>query len=236
MHALLGNSQAVLDDLVAEGAPRDRLHLIRNGIDLSRFAAPAPRAAVRAAIGTAPDTLVFVCVANLIAYKGHADLLAALAAARGLPAWELWCAGRDDGIGPALQAQAEAAGIAGRVRWLGPRGDVPDILAAADIGVLASHEEGFPNAVIEAMAAGLPVVATRTGGIPDAVDDGTTGLLVAPHDPVSLLSALAAVGADLVLRGAMGAAGRARATAEFNAQICAAAYARLYRSLASAGA
>lgn len=231
MHALSGNAQAVLDNLVAEGAPRERLHLIRNGIDLTRFAAPAPRAAVRTAIGTASDALVFVCVANLIGYKGHADLLAALATARDLPAWEIWCVGRDNGIGPQLRAQAEAAGIAARVRWLGPRADVPDLLAAADIGVLASHEEGFPNAVVEAMAAGLPVVATRVGGIPEAIDDGTTGLLAAPRDPHSLSSVLAAVSADPAKRRAMGAAGRARVEAEFAVEVCAATYAQLYRSL-----
>ncbi len=234
MHALLGNSQAVLDDLVAEGAPRDRLHLIRNGIDLSRFADPAPRAVVRAAIGTAPDALVFVCVANLIAYKGHADLLAALAAARDLPEWELWCAGRDDGIGTALRAQAQAAGIAARVRWLGPRVDVPDLLAAADVGVLASHEEGFPNAVVEAMAAGLPVVATRVGGVPEAIVDGSTGLLVGPHDPAGLSMALSGIGADPDLRIRMGGAGRARVVAEFALESCVVGYERLYRTLVGA--
>ncbi|MBI3506506.1 MAG: glycosyltransferase [Proteobacteria bacterium] len=231
MHALAGNSQAVVDDLAAEGAPRERLHLIRNGIDLARFARPAPRADVRAAFGTPPEALVFACVANLIGYKGHDDLIAALAAAPDLPAWELWCVGRDDGLGADLRAQAESAGISAHVRWLGPRADVPDLLAAADVGVLASHEEGFPNAVIEAMAAGLPVVATKVGGIPEAVADGSTGLLVAPRNRSALSAALARLGTDAALRRAMGDAGRARATADFGIAACAAGYARLYSSL-----
>jgi glycosyltransferase involved in cell wall biosynthesis len=231
MHALVGNSQAVVDQLAAEGVPRAHLYLIRNGIDLARFAAPASRASTRASIGTGEETLVLVCVANLIPYKGHAELVDALAAARGLPAWELWCAGRDDGTGAALRARAEAAGIGSRIRWLGPRTDVPDLLAAADIGVLASHEEGFPNAVVEAMAAGLPVVATRVGGVPEAVSDGTTGRLVAPRDPAALGNALTALAGDADLRRRMGDAGRARAAGEFALESCVTGYERLYRML-----
>jgi glycosyltransferase involved in cell wall biosynthesis len=231
MDALAGNSQAVVDELVQEGARRERVHLIRNGIDLARFAGPRPRADVRAELGASSDTLVVACVANLIAYKGHADLIAALAAARDLPAWELWCVGRDDGIGTSLRQQAESAGIAAKVRWLGPRADVPDLFAAADIGVLASHEEGFPNAVIEAMAAGLPVVATNVGGVPEAVADGATGLLVAPRDPPALSAALRKLGTDPALRRAIGDAGRARIAAEFAIGSCAAAYSRLYALL-----
>jgi len=232
MQALVGNSQAVVDQLAAEGAPRRSLHLIRNGIDLARFAQPAPRAEVRAAIGTSGNSLVIACVANLIPYKGHADLIEALASAHDLPPWELWCAGRDDGVGTELRARAEAAGVGARIRWLGPRSDIPELLAAADIGVLASHEEGFPNAVVEAMAAGLPVVATKVGGIPEAVADGSTGLLVAPRDGAALSAALVRLGAQPDLRRKMGEAGRTRVATEFGLEACAAGYARLYTQVA----
>ncbi len=229
MHALLGNSAAVTAQLAAEGAPESRIHLIRNGIDLARFDGRRARAGVRAELGAADEAIVVACVANLIPYKGHADLIEALAGVpRDVP-WELWCAGRDDGIGPALAARA--AELAVPVKFLGPRGDVPDLLAAADIGVLASHEEGFPNAVLEAMASRLPVVATRAGGIPEAVDDGQTGLLVAPKAPAELGAALAKLIADPAARRAMGARGRARVEAEFALEACARAYARFYRSL-----
>ncbi len=238
MDALVGNAQAVLADLVAEGVPRAKLELIRNGIDLSRFAPDdAARRAKRAALGLAADEVAVVCVANLIAYKGHADLVDAIAA---LPAGSatarVFCAGRDDGIGAALRARAEQAGVAAKFVWLGPHDDVPGLLAAADIAVLASHEEGFPNAAIEAMAAGLPLAATRAGGIPEAVVEGVTGLLVPPRDPAALAAALACLIGDPALRAELGKAGRARATAEFGVDSCVAAYAALYRALtASAG-
>jgi glycosyltransferase involved in cell wall biosynthesis len=229
MQALLGNSAAVTAQLIAEGAPARRVHLIRNGIDLARFERPRARAALRAELGTSPDTVAIACVANLIPYKGHADLIDALARLPRDPPWELWCAGRDDGIGRALADRA--AGLGGRVKFLGARDDVPDLLAAADIGVLASHEEGFPNAVLEAMAARLPVVATRAGGIPEAIDDGKTGLLVPVRDPAALGAALVRLIGDAALRRRMGAEGRARVEAEFALDACAVAYARLYRSI-----
>ncbi|MBL0930416.1 MAG: glycosyltransferase [Alphaproteobacteria bacterium] len=224
MDALLGNSAAVTAQLIDEGAPRDRVHLIRNGIDLARFANPKP-------VPRPADKVVIACVANLIPYKGHADLIDALALVPREPAWELWCAGRDDGIGAALQARAQAAGIGDRVKLLGARNDVPDLLAAADLAVLASHEEGFPNAVLEAMAARRAVVGTRTGGIPEAIDDGKTGLIVPPRDPAALGAALVRLIADAPLRTAIGEAGRTRIEAEFSVEACAAAYAKFYRSL-----
>jgi glycosyltransferase involved in cell wall biosynthesis len=231
MDALLANNQAAIDQLAAEGAPRVRLHLIRNGIDLARFSDSAPRARTRASIGAPDGTIVFICVANLIGYKGHADLIDSLAAGQNLPAWELWCVGRDDGIGRELAARAESAGIGTRIRWLGARADVPDLLAAADVGVLASHEEGFPNAVVEAMAAGLPVVATKVGGMPEAIVDEVTGILVPPRDVTALGAALGSLASDPDLRARMGDAGRARIAANFTLSICADAYARVYRDL-----
>lgn len=224
MDALLGNSAAVTAQLIDEGAARDRVHLIRNGIDLARFANPKP-------VPRPADKVVIACVANLIPYKGHADLIDALAQVPRELAWELWCAGRDDGIGAKLTAQAHAAGIGDRVKLLGARNDVPDLLAAADLAVLASHEEGFPNAVLEAMASRRAVIGTQAGGIPEAIADGKTGLIVKPRDPAALAEALARLIADAPLRAAMGDAGRARIEAEFSLEACVAAYAAFYRGL-----
>lgn len=230
MHALVGNAQAVVDQLKEEGAPADRLHLIRNGVDLARFDVPGEE--LRGRLGLPPDTLVLLIVANLIPYKGHADLLSALAQANAsLPPWCLLCAGRDDGIGPTLQNLAKALGLDGRVYLLGSRDDLPELLHGSDIVLLASHEEGFPNAVIEAMAAGKPVIGTRVGGVPEAIVDRETGTIVPPHDPPALARALLALAADPALRARMGAAGRARAQSEFGADACVARYAALYRQL-----
>lgn len=224
MHALLGNSLAITEQLIDEGAPRDRVRLIHNGVDLARFGNPDP-------VPRPADKAVIACVANLIPYKGHADLIDALAMMPREPAWELWCAGRDDGIGATLAARAHVAGIGNRIKFLGARNDIPNLLAAADLVVLASHEEGFPNAVLEAMAARRGVVGTRVGGIPEAILDGETGLLVNPHDPTALSGALARLIGDPSSREAMGKAGRARIEAAFSLDACVAAYADFYRRL-----
>ncbi|MCA3265859.1 MAG: glycosyltransferase [Azospirillum sp.] len=225
MHVLLGNSAAVIADLIAEGAPLERVKLIRNGLELKRFAGNRAEPSVG-------GRLELICVANLIPYKGHTDLIDALASAdKALGDWRLAIVGRDDGVGAALRARAAAAGIAARIDFLGPRDDVPELMAGAQLAVLASHTEGFPNAVIEAMAAGLPVVATAVGGIPEAVIHGQTGLLVPPRAPDALAAALVELAREPERRAAMGAAGAARAEAEFSAEHCAAAYAALYGAL-----
>lgn len=224
MDAVLGNSAAVTAQLIDEGAPPDRVHLIRNGIDLARFANPQP-------VPRPADKVIIACVANLIPYKGHADLIDALAQIPREPAWELWCVGRDDGIGASLKARADASGIGDRVKFLGARDDVPDLLAAADLAVLASHEEGFPNAVLEAMAARRAVIGTRAGGIPEAIEEGKTGLIVPPRDPAALGAALARLIADATLRSKMGEAAHARVEAAFSLDACAKAYVAFYRAI-----
>ena len=230
MDAVLGNSRAVCDELAAEGAPAERIALIPNGVVTGP--AGTPREAVRARLGIAPDALVILCVANLLPYKGHADLIEAFARARAaLPNAVLVLAGRDDGLGVAVMAQAEARAVIDHVRILGPRDDVPDLIGAADLFALASHEEGAPNAVIEAMAAGLPAVLTAVGGTPETI--GAAGLLVPPHDPAALAEALVRLGSDTALRAALGRSAAARAAERFSLEACVARYVALYAGLAA---
>ncbi|MFQ5785166.1 MAG: glycosyltransferase [Alphaproteobacteria bacterium] len=233
MQAVLGNAAAVVEELRAEGVPKDRLGLIRNGVEAAAFS--TRREIARERLGVDGDALVLVTVANLIAYKGHADLLDALGAVDDrLPAgWMLVCVGRDDGLGAELKARAEALGIAANVRWTGMCDDVPGVLAAADIGVLASHEEGFSNAVLEGMAAGLAMVATDVGGNREAIVDGDCGLLVPPHDPRALGEAIVALAGDAPGRTALGAAARTRTVAAFGFDACVTRYERLYAGLAA---
>lgn len=226
MDALVGNSAAIVDQLAQEGAPADRLRLIRNGIDFDRFDGH------RAQPGSADGRLRLIVVANLIAYKGHVDLIDALVSRRdALPDWELLCVGRDDGIGETLATRARAGGIEARIRFLGARADVPALLSSAHIALLCSHEEGFPNAVIESMAAGLPVIATRVGGVPEAVEHDETGLLVPARDPVALGNAIEALARDPSRRARMGDAGRARAHRFFGLDPCVRSYSELYGRL-----
>jgi glycosyltransferase involved in cell wall biosynthesis len=180
-----------------------KLRSIYNGIDIAPFAAAASRRdAVRSNMGLAPETIVIVCIGNLIAYKGHEDLLSAFAflsndESRPNRPIILLLAGEDRGTGENLARQASDLGILDRVRFLGGRRDIPDILAASDIGVLPSHEEGFSNALLEMLSAGVPVVATDVGGNREALA-GTEGcFLVPPSDPIALASAVRQVAAGL---------------------------------------
>jgi len=235
MQALLGNSRAVVGQLREEGAPGDRLGLIHNGVDCRQFhpVAPEYRVALRRRVGLGPGNLVLLMVANLIPYKGHADLLAALAEISDrLPAaWVLLLVGRDDGIGKVLQARARAFGIGGRVRFLGSRGDVAELMQLADIGVLPSHQEGFSNTVLEAMASSLPVVVTEVGGNPEAIEDGVTGLIVPLGDRVALGEALIRLAYDPALRARLGRTARERVEKHFSIDECVRKYGYLYGSL-----
>jgi glycosyltransferase involved in cell wall biosynthesis len=127
-----------------------------------------------------------------------------------------------------LEAEIDALGLAGRIRLAGERRDVPDLLADADVFVLPSRSEGHPVAVLEAMAAGLPVVASRVGGIPEQVSHGETGLLVEPGDPRGLAAALRRLVAEPSLRLRLGAAGRERAERVFDLDACRRAHVALY--------
>ena len=229
MDLICGNSRAVVAQLADEGVPSDRERLIYNGIEFSPDFAPGHRDETRAALGVPADALVLSIVANLIPYKGHADLIEALAlTAADLPTpWRLLCLGRDDGIGDGLRQRATAAGIGNNILWLGSRRDVPQILAASDIGLLVSHQEGFSNAVLEGMSAGLPMVVTDVGGNAEAVVDGDTGYVVPARDPQALGAAIR----RMVLnpqRHQMGERGRERIQQHFTLDACVDAYERMY--------
>ncbi len=231
--AILGNSRAVTDDLKGERYDPDRLGLIYNGV------APAgeivSRPELRAREGWAESEVALVIVANLLVYKGHLDLIEALALLPpDLPNWTLNIVGRDDGEGAAIAARAAELGVIGRIRMLGVRDDVGSVLNASDIAVSASHEEGFSNSVIEAMEAGLPVVATAAGGSVDAVADGITGSLVPVRAPEKMAAALAELIADPGKRARFGAAGAERARSCFSIGACVRNYKSLYEGLSVA--
>lgn len=218
--AVLGNSAAVARDLaVNDGVPADRIVTIPNFLDAADFE-PMPdaeRASLRQALGLTHDALVVGSVSNLRAVKDQASLVRAIA--RLAPEWQnlrLVLVGEGDQRGP-LTALAADLGIADRVVLAGARADGRRLQALFDVSVLCSRSEGFPNAVIEAMAAARAVVGTNVGGIPDAVTDGENGLLVPVGDPVALARAIGSLLADPDLRGTMAAAGRARARRDFAA-------------------
>jgi glycosyltransferase involved in cell wall biosynthesis len=233
----IGNSQAVLKELRAEGIPDQKLVLIHNGIDFATFVGEMlDRKMARAQLDIPDDSLVFSCVGNLYERKGHADLLKALHLLKDrLPVnWQLLAAGRDvDGRLAKLRQMAAALGLSSHVRLLGERRDIPVLLSAADIHVSPSWYESFPNNILEAMCAGLPVIATRVGGVPEQVVDGVTGLLVPAQDPAALSEALLAMTVDREHRKAMGDAGRVRVQAEFPIERSVGALEQVYERLAA---
>jgi glycosyltransferase involved in cell wall biosynthesis len=161
-------------------------------------------AALRANPGASPPRIV--SVARLEAPKDQALLLRALAEIRSA-AWELDLAG-DGPLEGKLRGLASRLGIAGRVRFLGYVSDPAEVLARAQVFVLASRSEGFPRSILEAMRAGLPVVASAVGGVPEAVADGVNGLLVPPSDSRAMAASLSKLLAASTARIQMGAEGR----------------------------
>lgn len=234
MHALLGNSAAVIKQLRKEvGKGKTNTHLIYSGLEAKRFSNLKTGAKTRSQLGIPKEAIVFTTVANLIPYKGHADLLEAfeVVANRLTVDWRLICVGKDSGILPDLKAQVRDRKLGGKILWLGQRTDIPNLLAATDVGVLASREEGLPTAVMEGMAAGLPMVVTDVGGASELVIDNKTGILVPPQNPKKMATALLSLANDAVLRETMGLEGHARITENFSLERCVAAYGSLYDSL-----
>jgi glycosyltransferase involved in cell wall biosynthesis len=214
-----------------EGLPAHKLVLIRNGI--------VPRAVtghdVRAELGIPSAAPVLVALAMLRPQKALHVLLRALAQVREeMPDTVLLLAGgplRDNPEADRLRSEIARLGLGESVRMLDRRDDVPDLLAAADIGVLSSNYEGTPLAILEYMEAGLPVVSTSVGGVSEFVDDGAHGLLVPPGDPAALAKALLRLLRDPEARAAMGRLGRARRRGEFDYAATLRRFADLYEEL-----
>jgi glycosyltransferase involved in cell wall biosynthesis len=235
--AMICNSSAIRDELVAEGVPLSRIEHIPNGISLDMFSQLGlSRAQARGRLKISEEALVLTLVANHFPYKGHPDLLRALHLIRDRlpPGWLLLAPGRDiTGNLAQNQRLAEELGLADHVQFLGERDDVAAILLAADIHVSASHTEGFPNNILEAMCAGLPVIATDVGGVSELVAKDETGLLVPVRDAKAMAGALLQLAGDAQRRRALGAAGRSRVVAQFSLERSVAALERTYARLAS---
>jgi glycosyltransferase involved in cell wall biosynthesis len=217
-----------------EGIPPGKVRLIPNGIP-----DPPPQQRsrdLRAELGIPPQTPLLGAVATLRPQKALDVLIRAVAALRPeFPTLQVLVAGgdADHAERARLEQIAAEAGVLDAVRLLGERDDVPDLLEALDVAVLSSDFEGSPLSVMEYMEAGLPVVATRVGGVPDVVEDGVTGTLVEPQDSPALALAVAELLRDPVRARAMGEAGRERRRRLFSIAATTAAVERLYEELAA---
>ena len=212
------------------GLPLSRVITIPNGVDAAAYEPPPgfDRAAVRAAL-LGGDYPLIVNVARLTPAKDQRTLIAAFALLPADPPAPRLAFVGEGPLRADLAAQAAALGVADRVYFLGFRDDVAAVLAAADVFALSSEWEGMPVSLLEAMAAGCPVVATAVGGVGQVVRDGATGLLVPPGDPPALAAGLRACLDDPTAARRRATAARAWVVQEFSMRAWAARWEALYR-------
>jgi glycosyltransferase involved in cell wall biosynthesis len=232
---VLANSDGVARTLTTEdGVPPQRVVVVPNFVEDAAFAA-LPDAARRRMLetwGVPQGGPVVGCVARLRSEKGQATLLRAAARVRDRHPDLVVVLVGDGPEEPALRALATELGLAARVCFAGHQPNRPNPHQLFDVSVLASDHEGFPNTLVEAMAAARPTVASNVGGVPDAVLDGETGLLVPAGDPAALAGALARVLSDPAWAAGMGAHGRAVARERFTPERVTSRLTRLYAELA----
>jgi glycosyltransferase involved in cell wall biosynthesis len=205
-----------------------RISVVPNGIPLHKSdSATISRSLTRRDLGIENKSFVFCCVARMRAIKNHKTLLLAFAGIAGNTDAHLLLAG-DGELRGELETLSRTLKITGRTHFLGERDDVAEVLAASDAFVLASFSEGTPFSVLEAMAAGLPVIATSVGGLPEIIRHGNEGWLVAPGQVEALRNAMARIVFDDYSRGLMTRAARERVRQRFDVGVMVQSYLSLY--------
>lgn len=210
---VLVNAEAVKEWLTGEGYDPARIVVIPNGVELKRFEGlPEPRR-TRAGLGVGSEVPLVMVVSRLTPRKGLEQFLeAAEVLARRFPDARFAVVGyakpAEQEYEKALKSLAARLGLGDRVVFTGLRQDVPALLAAATVSVMPSLNEALSNVLLESMAAGLPIVATRVGGTPEAIVDGVTGLLVEPGNAAALAGSIARLLQDRALAGQLGRAAR----------------------------
>lgn len=234
---LTGCSQGVVDSIQRSYAPdlktRNGWRVIYYGIDLPDLPTKEAKKEFRAAFGWSEDTPVIVHVGRFAPQKNHVGLLQVFERLhRTIQNAKLLLIGGGP-LHSELERMVENRGLAGVVRFLGYRDDVPAVLSYSDLFLFPSWFEGLPVAILEASAAALPVVASRVSGIVEAVDDGTTGLLRDPNDIEAMAGAAELLLLDRKLGEAMGSRGRARVIRNFSKPAAAEALTNLYHECAN---
>jgi glycosyltransferase involved in cell wall biosynthesis len=229
---VVGVGQAVREAVIRnEGIPADRVEYVYNGIDLRPYAHRAERHEVRRELGVGLQDLVMIQVARLDYLKDHATAIRMLQrVASRRPDARLVLVGE----GPErakIEQEVYQRGVSERVHFLGLRADVPRLLRAADVLVLTSISEGIPLTLIEAGAAGLPVVSTDVGGVGEVIERDVTGLLAPARNDASLAQHILRLADDSALRRRMGEAGLRRVRECFSEEQMHAGYLRLYQEM-----
>jgi glycosyltransferase involved in cell wall biosynthesis len=222
----------------AAGVPRDRVHFLPNAVDMSRFHPPTAegRSAARRFLGIAADPVVGLFVGRLSREKGLMDLMEAWRLVRPQNALLLLAGpdmvGHPWNVGPAARAFVERHDLQGSVRFLGSIADVPALLSAVDFAVQPSHFEALGLSAVEALAAGVPVIASAVGGLLDFVIEGHNGMLCPPHDPPALAACIRTLIEDTELRRQLAGNARASVAAEYDERVVFSRFALLLRQLA----
>jgi glycosyltransferase involved in cell wall biosynthesis len=211
-------SNSIASDLVRRGVRRERVVAIANGVEMSRFrVGPGVRLAIRRSLGISSAEPLVGTVGSLVPLRNHALLLtAACRVLVQVPEARFLIVG-EGSERRRLEAMARELGIAERIAFAGERRDIPELLSALDVFALSCDTEGFGLAALEAMAAGVPIVATRVGALPELIEEGESGLLVPAGDAPGLADALLRVLRDAALARRLGQAARARAEADYSA-------------------
>ncbi len=211
-------SQPLADLWVAKKlAPREKIRKIYSGIDVNEFKRTDKRDEIRRTLGLKQNDIAVGQVSKLWEGKGHCDIIeACVEIFEKVPNVKVFFIGEGP-IRKKLENIVLQKGFGNRIIFLGFLNNVAQVTAAMDIAVLASYYEGMGRVILEAMAAGLPVIATRVGGIVDLVVDNKTGILVDAHSPDQIAKAAIRLARDVTLRKQMGLAGKERADSSFSA-------------------
>lgn len=225
-------SEGIAEVLRGEGVECERIRVVRSVVDARAWAQPATRAEFCAAFDVPQDRVIAGVVAQLIERKGHRLLFDALARLAPLTRPFVICFGQG-ALRATLEAQVSRLGLAGDVRFAGFREDLPRWMGALDLLVHPAYMEGLGVSLLQASAAGVPVIASRAGGMPEAVRDGDNGLLVPPGDADALQAAIERLVADPALRARLGDGGRALIAREFSPDAMVEGHLAVYHELLS---
>ena len=228
-------SEGISRVLASEGIPPEKMTLVHSAVDAARFSGPADRDWFRKEFGLPENALACGTVAQLIKRKGHADLLAAIPGILlEVPAARFLFFGKGP-LETALRQKSEDLGIREKVLFAGFRDDMERILPCLDLLIHPAHMEGLGVSMLQAAAAGVPVVGTKVGGIPEAVADGVNGILVEPDDPDALAKAAVRILSEEGLAEKMGIGGKRLAAERFSIEAMVKGNLKVYREMMEKG-
>ncbi len=233
-HLILSNSKAIQHQLITEeNVPLKKTALIYNGVDEKRFTV-RDKISLRKKLGYLNDQFIIICVANFIPHKGHMDLINGLSQIKDkLPVdWKTLLVGKErkNGYTQSLKEIIKQTNLSKNVFFIEDCDESSPFLLASDLGILPSHHEGFSNAIIEMLAAGLPVIATHVGGNPEAVIHEKNGLLIRPHCPDDIAHSILHFAKDENLRKKYGEHNYQVFLNNYTLNTCVEEYEKVYKS------